>query len=210
MIVVVSLLTSGSDAGPFNLYTNADGYITPIAVNVSKAILTAGYVFSSVPAGTTLIRAKSLGNCTNIYTVGISPGGSVYTSTTTSTTTFNPALTTTTTSTSTSTTSTSTTIFVPRPTFQLSSQQLPGYGFIRIYNTVNGTRYNYNIGSTYTAPNTCLNPMGLIDPDSGESSFAVPSSTPCGTLYTVRVYNGANCSAYTDHTIAFCSTAFIN
>jgi len=68
---------------------------------------------------------------------------------------------------------------------------------------VNGTRFNYNIGPTYTASNTCLNPMGIIDPDSQQGSFNVPGSTPYGTLYTVRVYNGANCSAYTDHTIPF-------
>jgi hypothetical protein len=221
MVVIVKLLTAGADTGPFNLYTNANGFTTPIAYGVLKSTLAAGYTFPSVPLGTTLIRAKSLGACGNVYTVAISAGylGPSTTSTTsttsTSTTQYVGAPTTTTTSstststsTSTSSTSTSTTIFVPSPTFTLLYVQIPGYDFIKIDNVINGTRFNYNQGTTYTASNTCLNPMGMIDPDIGEGGFAVSSSVPCGTPFTVRVYNylgQPNCSVYTDHTILTCS-----
>jgi hypothetical protein len=221
MVVVVRLLTAGSDTGPFNLYTNADGFTTPIAVAVLKSRLTTGFTLPSVPLGTTLIRAESLGICENNYTVAISPGyiGPPTTSTTsttsTSTTLYVGPITSTTTSTtstststSTSTTSTSTTRFVAAPSFELIYQEIPGFDFVKINNVVNGTRFNHNVGATYTAPNTCLNPMGTIDPDEGESSFTVIPSVPCGTPITVRVYNylgQPNCSVYTDRTVIACS-----
>lgn len=213
-VVVVTLLTSGIDAGPFNLYSNVDGYTAPIAVNVPKATLTIGYTLPTVPVGTTLIRAKSLGVCNNFYTVGLTPGYiglPTTSSTTTSTTTGYVGLpttstTTSTTSTTSSTTSTTTTSNIPNPTFTLFSHDYAAFILLKIDNVVNGTRFNYSPGATYTAPNTCLNPMGTIDPDVGWANIPFqPSEVTCGALYTVRVYNGANCSAYTDHTIALCA-----
>ncbi len=213
MSVVVKLLTSGVDAGPFNLYSNVDGYTTPIAVNIPKATLTAGYTLATVPTGTTLIKATSLGLCGNSVIVGMSEGyvGPATTSTTsTSTTVFNPNTTSTTTSTSTSststsTTSTSTTAYIPYPNFTLNLIQVPSqYWIIKISNAVNGTRFNFNQGATYTNPATCATPMGYIDPDVGEADFNIPANPPSGTKYTVRVYNylyQSNCSVYTDKTI---------
>jgi len=216
MVVVVRLLTAGSDTGPFNLYTNADGFTTPIAVAVLKSRLTTGFTLPSVPLGTTLIRAESLGICENNYTVAISAGYlGPSTTTSTSTTIYVGPSTSTSTSTTTmaltstsSTTSTSTTRFVAAPSFELIYQEIPGFDFVKINNVVNGTRFNHNVGATYTAPNTCLNPMGTIDPDVGESSFGVVPAVPCGTPITVRVYNylgQPNCSVYTDRTVIACS-----
>lgn len=86
--VLVTLTVAGADTGPFNIYTDADGYTVPVATNVPKASLLAGYSVT-VPDLATIIQVKSTGVCTNSY--------------------FMPVVTTTTTSTSTSSTSTSTT-----------------------------------------------------------------------------------------------------
>jgi hypothetical protein len=86
--VLVTLTVAGADTGPFNIYTDADGYTVPVATNVPKASLLAGYSVT-VPDLATIIQVKSTGVCTNSY--------------------FMPVVTTTTTSTSTSSTSTTTT-----------------------------------------------------------------------------------------------------
>lgn len=92
MTVLITLTTAGTDTGPFNLYSNVDGYSAAFETGVSKAALVAGYLSSAVPNGTLTVRVMSAGLCTNYVDL------SVITTTTT------------TTSTSTSTTSTTTTL----------------------------------------------------------------------------------------------------
>jgi len=95
MTVLITLTLAGSDTGPFNLYSNANGYTTAFETGVSRAALVAGYTSILVPDGTTEILVRSTGVCQrDLY---LSVAGA-------------PATTTTTTSTSsTSTTSTTTT-----------------------------------------------------------------------------------------------------
>jgi hypothetical protein len=57
----ITLVVAGSDTGPFNLYSNADGYLSAFASNVTRAQLLAGYITNDLPAGTTLVKVKSLG-----------------------------------------------------------------------------------------------------------------------------------------------------
>ena len=71
MYVFITLTSAGADAGPFNLYSNADGYVSAFATNVPKATLLAGYA-ATVPAGTTIVRIMSAGVCTNYIDVSIS------------------------------------------------------------------------------------------------------------------------------------------
>lgn len=71
MFVFITLTSAGADAGPFNLYSNADGYVSAFATNVPKATLLAGYA-ATVPAGTTTVRIMSAGVCTNYIDVSIS------------------------------------------------------------------------------------------------------------------------------------------
>jgi hypothetical protein len=71
MFVFITLTSAGADAGPFNLYSNADGYVSAFATNVPKATLLAGYA-ATVPAGTTTVRIMSVGVCTNYIDVAIS------------------------------------------------------------------------------------------------------------------------------------------
>lgn len=93
MNVIITLTTAGIDTGPFDLYSNVDGYVTPFANNVDKTALVAGYNSSVVPNGTTTIRVKSDGTCTNFVDLavqGITTTTTTSSSTTTTTTTPSP------------------------------------------------------------------------------------------------------------------------
>ena len=91
MTVFITLSIAGSDSGPFNLYSNLDGYISAFESGVSKASLLAGYASSVVPDFTTTIRILSTGTCTNYVDIIVEE------ITTTTTTTIAPTTTTTTT-----------------------------------------------------------------------------------------------------------------
>jgi hypothetical protein len=65
MTAFITLTTAGTDSGPFNLYSNTDGYVTAFESGVSKASLLAGYSSSVVPDYTTIVRVLSTGTCTN-------------------------------------------------------------------------------------------------------------------------------------------------
>jgi hypothetical protein len=80
MTVLITLTTAGADSGPFDLYTNLDGYVSAFATGVSKSALLAGYSSSAVPDFATIIRVKSTGDCVNYIDI-------VLTSPTTTTTT---------------------------------------------------------------------------------------------------------------------------
>lgn len=106
MTVLITLTTAGTDTGPFNLYSNVDGYIAAFETGVSKAALVAGYSSSLVPNGTAIIRVMSAGLCTNYVDLSII-------TTTTTTTTNLPTTTTTTTTIEPPTTTTTTTTLEP-------------------------------------------------------------------------------------------------
>lgn len=65
MTVVITLTTAGTNTGPFDLYSDVDGFVSAFATGVSRAALLAGYSSSAVPNGTTIIRVKSNGDCQN-------------------------------------------------------------------------------------------------------------------------------------------------
>lgn len=91
MTVLITLTIAGADSGPFDLYSNIDGFTSAFETGVSKASLLAGYASALVPDYTTTIRIKSSGVCLNYIDV-------VLESTTTTTTTIvGPTTTTTTT-----------------------------------------------------------------------------------------------------------------
>jgi hypothetical protein len=100
MTVLITLTLAGVDTGPFDIYSDSDGYTTALVTGVAKSALEAGYSLAGVPNDATIIRVTSTGTCTNYIDMLIS---NVTTTTTTSTSTS------TTTSTSTSTTTTTTT-----------------------------------------------------------------------------------------------------
>ena len=89
MTVLITLTTAGTDSGPFNLYSNLDGYASAFEVGVSKSALLAGYSSALVPDYTTTVRVLSTGVCMNYIDIVIG--------TTTTTTSIFPTTTTTTT-----------------------------------------------------------------------------------------------------------------
>jgi activator of HSP90 ATPase len=138
VIVTITLTTAGTDTGPFNLYSDIDGFVSAFETGVSKAALLAGYTSTLVPNGTTIIRVMSANplctnfidividkECTTTTTTSSTSSTTSTTSTTssTSTTTSTSSSTTTTTSTS-STTTTSTTTEVP-PTTTTTTTEAP-------------------------------------------------------------------------------------
>lgn len=107
MTVTITLTLAGSDTGPFNLYSDVDGYTSAFETGVAKAALLAGYTSALVPNGTTIIRVMSSNPlCTNYIDIPVVP----CTTTTTSTTTAEPTTTTSTTTETPTTTTTTTTL----------------------------------------------------------------------------------------------------
>lgn len=83
MIVLITLTTAGADVGPFDLFSNTDGYSVAFETGVSRSALVAGYTSSLVPNGTTVVRVYSNGVCVNYIDLTI---------TTTTTTTTEPPI----------------------------------------------------------------------------------------------------------------------
>jgi hypothetical protein len=81
--VLITLTTAGADTGPFNLYSNVDGYVSAFETSVAKASLVSGYTSVVVPDGTSIIRVKSTSAlCPNYIDLAVSG----FTTTTTTTT----------------------------------------------------------------------------------------------------------------------------
>jgi hypothetical protein len=96
MIVLITLTSAGADAGPFDLYSDTDGFVTAFATGISKATLLGGYLSSAVPDGTTSIRIISTGTCTNYIYIPVevttTTTSSTSSTTTTTTTTIAPIM----------------------------------------------------------------------------------------------------------------------
>jgi len=64
-MVVLLTITAGIDTGPFEIYSNATGTFVLVESGISRAQLVAGYICYIMPDGTTIVRVKSTGSCTN-------------------------------------------------------------------------------------------------------------------------------------------------
>ena len=91
MTILITLTTVGIDCSTFDIYSDVDGFLSAFETDVPKASLLTGFSSANVPDGTTVIRVKAKGVCTNYIDITL------------------PAITTTTTTSSTSTTTTTTT-----------------------------------------------------------------------------------------------------
>jgi hypothetical protein len=91
MNVVILLTTAGTDTGPFSIYTNSDGFTTPIETNVPKSSLTTPPGHSvNIPNDATIVRVCSNNPvCTNCINLAV-PSGTTTTTTTSTTTTTDP------------------------------------------------------------------------------------------------------------------------
>lgn len=85
MTIYIVLTTAGSDTGPFNLYSDVDGFISAFEVGVPKVDLELGYNSYYAPDGTTVVRVMSDGICKNYVDIPIVVGPIPSTTTTSST-----------------------------------------------------------------------------------------------------------------------------
>ena len=87
MTVIITLTLAGSDTGPFNLYSNVDGYTTAFETGVSRAALVAGYTSILAPEGTTEVLVRSTGVCQRDLYLVVSGAPTTTTTSTSSTST---------------------------------------------------------------------------------------------------------------------------
>ena len=72
MTVVIQASSVGNDTGPFNLYSQVNGFTSAFETDVSKNQLLAGFVSYNVPDGTTIVRVMSNSpECTNYEDVDV-------------------------------------------------------------------------------------------------------------------------------------------
>lgn len=117
-IQISLVIPPSSNVGPFDLYSNVDGYTVPFETGISAISFTGSGYITTPPDGTTFIRVQSTGSCDTFIslknpcepTTTTTTSSSTSTSTTTSTTTLVPTTTSTTTSSPTTTTTTTTVI----------------------------------------------------------------------------------------------------
>lgn len=83
MEALIELTTAGNNTGPFNLFSDVDGFTTAFETGVTKINLLAGYTSTVVPDFTTIIRVTSDSLCENSFDI-------VLEQTTTTTTTPTP------------------------------------------------------------------------------------------------------------------------
>lgn len=69
MTTLLTLTTAGSYSGPFDLYSNIDGFTTPFETDISRGLLVAGYSTSLTPDTTEIVRIQSKGDCVNYVDV---------------------------------------------------------------------------------------------------------------------------------------------
>ena len=110
MKVLITLEIAEGNLGPFNLYSNVDGYANPFEIGLAKVFLVEGYTSILVPTGTTIIKVVSTGICTNSINIFVTLLPITSTTSTSPTTTIVP------TTSSTSTTVTPTTSTIPPST----------------------------------------------------------------------------------------------
>lgn len=174
MTVLITLTIAGADTGPFDLYSDADGFVSPFESGISKAALQAGYLSTLVPNTATIIRVKSKGVCTNYIdiVIGATTTTTTSSSTSTTTTTSTSSTTTTTTTTESPTTTTTTTAVLECIEYYLDSNgenasiEWIGCDFNLYTNTFNGqyvictdgSGYIVTAGSVseYNPPGPCL------------------------------------------------------
>ena len=86
MTILITLTTVGIDCSTFDIYSNVDGFLSAFETDVPKASLSTGFSSANAPDGTTVIRVKAKGVCTNYKDINLTS------ITTTTTTTILPSL----------------------------------------------------------------------------------------------------------------------
>ena len=87
MTVLITLTTIGTDCSTFDIYSNVDGFLSAFETDIPKDSLSAGFSSANTPDGTTVIRVKAKGVCTNYIDINLSTITTTTTSSSSSTTT---------------------------------------------------------------------------------------------------------------------------
>lgn len=87
MTILITLTTVGIDCSTFDIYSNVDGFLSAFETDVPKASLSAGFSSANVPDGTTIIRVKAKGLCSNYIDLQLINATTTTTSSSSSTTT---------------------------------------------------------------------------------------------------------------------------
>lgn len=135
MTILITLTTIGVDCSTFDIYSDIDGFISAFETDVPKASLSTGFSSANVPDGTTVIRVKAKGVCTNYIDINLS-------ATTTTTTTI-------------LTTTTTTTI----GTISIESQQAgndSGTWELKVINGNEGDQYKIRATATFSGTGTSV------------------------------------------------------
>ena len=193
MISVYITISAGfSNVGPFNLYSNTDGYVTPFETNVPLSSLSSGYTSSVVPDGTTIIEVASLDVCLSVNYFAISGLPAPTITSTTTTTTVAP---TTTTTTTVAPSTTTTTTVAPSTTTTTTTLNLI-YSFQVKY----GSTENIACGVTPDGTTTLYSPTNsnLVN---GATYYTVSSGNfipiSTSTFYSDNNSGGPGCSVGT-------------
>jgi hypothetical protein len=154
-------------AGPFDLYSDANGYTTPFETQVPAASLVAGYIVE-LPVGATIIRVCSVGTCENCIDIPTN----CPTTTTTST-----SSTTTTTSTSSTTTTTTTAAPPYKLGYELITNTPLDIGTVNLIievDSVQVVNQTISVGNTYQS--------GTLNLTAGQVVTATMTNTKTGTF----------------------------
>ena len=87
MTILITLTTVGIDCSTFDIYSDVDGFLSAFETDVPKASLSTGFSSANAPDGTTIIRVKAKGVCTNYIDITLSTITTTTTSSSSSTTT---------------------------------------------------------------------------------------------------------------------------
>ncbi len=69
MTGAIQIGTLGTGTGPFDLYSNVNGFTAPFEIGISRKNLSDGYPTDKVPDTTTIIRVVSTGPCTTFLDI---------------------------------------------------------------------------------------------------------------------------------------------
>jgi hypothetical protein len=72
MKVDITLTIADTETGPFDIYSDIDGFNVPFESNVSRSALVSGYSSNIVPDYATILRLRSKGICLNSVDIPIS------------------------------------------------------------------------------------------------------------------------------------------
>jgi hypothetical protein len=127
----ITITNIGETEGPFNLYSDVDGYSSAFEAEVTRQELLDGFGTDNLPDGTVSVRATSTSSCNSSIDIAVT----IYTTTTTTTEVAPEPPVTTTTTTIPPVTTTTTTLFPPVTTTTTTTAAVVDCTLYEVLNT---------------------------------------------------------------------------